>query len=197
MAGCITAFFITVYLIDFFPTILFISRYIKNDCEVEGIKDKEGNSHLRRGYYVPGKDCAGHLCMCYNSSWILTETGTQTKRPCATKYLSSTYPRASESFKWSHSWLAVLSWFECNFHKTHASYTIQSFSVMEQLLYGKALCKWFFMNLPHIMGRDFIQPFHRQHNQHLVHVHIYKSGDFTLKSLKHTHSSTHTYTHIR
>lgn len=68
MAGCVTAFFTTVYLIDFFPTILFISRYIKNDREVEGIRDKEGNSHLKRGYYVPGKDCAGHLYMCYNNS---------------------------------------------------------------------------------------------------------------------------------
>ena len=68
MAGCVTAFFTAVYLIDFFPTILFISRYIKNDCEVEGIKDKERNSRLRRGYYAPGKDCAGHRYMCYNSS---------------------------------------------------------------------------------------------------------------------------------
>lgn len=68
MAGCVTAFFTTVYLIDFFPTILFISRYIKNDCEVEGIRDKEGNSPLKRGYYVPGKDCAGHLYMCYNNT---------------------------------------------------------------------------------------------------------------------------------
>lgn len=43
MAGCVTASFTTAYLISFFPTSLFISRYILNYCELEGIGDKEGN----------------------------------------------------------------------------------------------------------------------------------------------------------